>query len=84
MHIPISENENLVIRTKTNEDVFEQEKDMHKKLNLFMKNKKIPANERNNIPILCKGNTVYWIPNYASTRLANRSGKFVRIEILNN
>ena len=84
VHIPISEIENLVIRTKTNEDVFEQEKYMHKKLNLFMKNKKIPANERNNIPILCKGNTVYWIPNYASTRLANRSGKFVRIEILNN
>lgn len=79
-HIPLEKIKNLVFRTCIDGDRFIVDNTMKQKLKKIYYSNNI-ENDRNKY-ILATPEGIVWIPGVQSTRLENRKGKFLKLEII--
>lgn len=69
----------LTLRHRRNGDILRVNDTIHKKLNKFLVDKKIPQIDRDKLWVLCDGNEVLWVLGLFGTRFDKRSGVFLHM-----
>lgn len=78
-YIPVSDANNIQIRTRKNGDIVRIDECTHKKLNDLFREKNVPKELRDSIEVICVNDEIVMVPGFFGTRYRERDGEFLKI-----